>query len=298
MSMGLLSVSSKLILHVSIRRIRQSIDSQKNYYEILGIKRSATQKEIKDAFYKLSKKASIDMLVVVRYFHFDTVFDLNFYTVFDLCLSYHPDITGSSPESVLTQRFIEIKDAYDVLKNDESRLKYDTDRTQMESDYTTRTYQSRANNAWRSTYATWRSNRYAGSSHHADWSFNDAHLKKVFEEMRRSAAEYEKAQRVLNEQYWKKFYQSEKERYGHRREMPPRPNVKIVFDSWLGGPLRPYLPYLSAALVVYMIAFFTISLYSIVRNRIPDETDANSDSQVNFSKINETPVWAGSVGDL
>lgn len=38
------------------RGIRSNIDYEKNYYEILGVKRDATQKEIKSAYYALSKK--------------------------------------------------------------------------------------------------------------------------------------------------------------------------------------------------------------------------------------------------
>lgn len=36
--------------------MRQTIDYQKNYYEILGVSHNATQQEIKNAFYMLSKK--------------------------------------------------------------------------------------------------------------------------------------------------------------------------------------------------------------------------------------------------
>ncbi|VDN39263.1 unnamed protein product [Gongylonema pulchrum] len=53
--------------------------------------------------------------------------------------------------------------------------------------------------------------------------------KKVFEEMRRRAEEYEKMRREEEERYWK-FYQRERERYNRRHEMPPRPSVKIAID--------------------------------------------------------------------
>jgi len=62
----------------------------KNYYDILGIPKSSNQKQIKDAYYKLAMK-------------------------------HHPD----KNQGILTQQFREIKEAYDVLGNDSSRMKYD-----------------------------------------------------------------------------------------------------------------------------------------------------------------------------
>jgi DnaJ-class molecular chaperone len=56
---------------------------------VLGVSKNAKQQEIKQAFYDLSKK-------------------------------YHPDVVGSD-----SQRFIEIKEAYDVLRDDEKRRAYD-----------------------------------------------------------------------------------------------------------------------------------------------------------------------------
>ena len=58
-----------------------------NPYEVLGLKKTATVKEIKDAYRKLSKK-------------------------------HHPDKGGNS------KKFIEIQNAYDILSDEESRKKY------------------------------------------------------------------------------------------------------------------------------------------------------------------------------
>ncbi|KAM3717770.1 Curved DNA-binding protein [Dirofilaria immitis] len=230
----------KRILHSSNRFMRQAINYQKNYYDILGVSRNATQQEIKNAFYMLSKK-------------------------------YHPDITGSAAESALTERFIAIKEAYDVLKDVESRNEYDAYQAQTSHDYGRQNYNRQS--AGYTSYGSWRSNRFTGSNtYRTSWRYDDAHLKRVFEELQRRADEYEKAQKERDDRFWEKFYQAERERYKRRQQMPPRPSVKLAIDSWLSGPLLPYLPYLSAVLIIYMIGFFILSLYNIVMGKkIPDE---------------------------
>jgi curved DNA-binding protein len=64
----------------------------KDYYQTLGVSRSATEKEIKQAFRKLAKK-------------------------------YHPDQNPDKPQA--EARFKEINEAYEVLSDPDKRAKYD-----------------------------------------------------------------------------------------------------------------------------------------------------------------------------
>lgn len=64
-----------------------------NFYEILGIKYTATMDEIEDAYHNLARKL-------------------------------HPDVTGGNTE--LTERYMAINEAYQVLSKPASRAEYDT----------------------------------------------------------------------------------------------------------------------------------------------------------------------------
>ena len=67
----------------------------KDYYQTLGVAKTATQDEIKSAFRKLARK-------------------------------HHPDVVKASERTGAEKRFKEINEAYEVLGDPEKRQKYDT----------------------------------------------------------------------------------------------------------------------------------------------------------------------------
>ncbi|MDE6126276.1 MAG: DnaJ domain-containing protein, partial [Muribaculaceae bacterium] len=68
------------------------MDNKRDYYEVLGVSKTATADEIKKAYRKLAIK-------------------------------YHPDKNPGDKEA--EEKFKEAAEAYEVLSNDEKRQKYD-----------------------------------------------------------------------------------------------------------------------------------------------------------------------------
>ncbi|XP_040893226.1 dnaJ homolog subfamily A member 3, mitochondrial-like [Toxotes jaculatrix] len=70
-----------------------SVTNKQDYYEILGVSRTAAQKDIKKAYYQLAKK-------------------------------YHPDTNPDDPEA--KEKFSKLAEAYEVLSDEVKRKQYDT----------------------------------------------------------------------------------------------------------------------------------------------------------------------------
>ena len=68
------------------------IPREKNYYSILGLERTATPEQIKEAYRELAKQ-------------------------------YHPDITGGTTKDA--EKFRDVMEAYGILSVKESRVNYD-----------------------------------------------------------------------------------------------------------------------------------------------------------------------------
>lgn len=107
--------TSRKNFSTTLNSLRQG--RRRDFYQILGVHRSAKLDDIKSAFYMLSKK-------------------------------YHPDVAGS--DMILAQKFLEIREAYDTLKDEEKRRDYDRrlslDRANgMDQLYSKRTYSNEHN---------------------------------------------------------------------------------------------------------------------------------------------------------
>lgn len=75
-----------------------------NHFQVLGLQKGASDTEIKNAFYDLSKKVYI--MLRSKSFIFQ----------------YHPDLVGNSPQAA--QKFFEVKEAYELLKDEQKRSQY------------------------------------------------------------------------------------------------------------------------------------------------------------------------------
>lgn len=98
-SVATLLVSGQSFLHIgAILDLSARVEVSRNHYQVLGVERNATKKEIRNAFVALSKK-------------------------------YHPD---SNPDPHLravrnSQAFVEVSEAYHTLSHPKRRAQYDSE---------------------------------------------------------------------------------------------------------------------------------------------------------------------------
>lgn len=130
------------------KSIYTSYSSYRNHYDVLGVDRSATDKQIKAAYIAMSKE-------------------------------YHPDTDHGNP--VLPARFIEIKEAYEALNTIQKRKGYH-DKMNVILTYDelkTRQYENFQKNASLHGHH-WRRDNVDESSQELEWKFSVRGRKFVF----------------------------------------------------------------------------------------------------------------------
>lgn len=84
--------------------------AKKDYYELLGVKRDASKKEIKEAYFK-ARAALVRLNARTKLF------------VVQLAKQYHPDVNKDNKEAA--SKFSEVSNAYSVLSDEKKREAYD-----------------------------------------------------------------------------------------------------------------------------------------------------------------------------
>lgn len=117
--------------------------AKKDYYQVLGVKRGASEKEMKQAFRRLARQ-------------------------------YHPDVNPGSKEA--EGRFKEINEAYEVLSDPEKRKKYDQygDQWQHANQFARSQSSGQAAPQWRVDYDLSRQGRGAPFGDFLEDLFRDA----------------------------------------------------------------------------------------------------------------------------
>uniref|UniRef100_A0AC34RBR3 J domain-containing protein n=1 Tax=Panagrolaimus sp. JU765 TaxID=591449 RepID=A0AC34RBR3_9BILA len=239
-----------------------------NYYEILGVQKTATATEIKKAFYTLSKK-------------------------------YHPDITGSNEAA--TKEFVRIKEAYDVLKDKEKRQAYDSGFTggsysgfgqgYNQSPFPGNDFKQWKSGNWHYTY--YRKN--PGSN------FTNEDFQRIWKEFQRKAhenADYDQMFRERRQQAWDEFSRKREEAWRRRAEEYAR---KYPFDNVSNFPKFNWERF-NKFMALYVTIFFLVGIFqafhksekSVVKNQEKSSVTPNQTLQemiyrppVNYPKETE-----------
>ncbi|KAK0411819.1 hypothetical protein QR680_005861 [Steinernema hermaphroditum] len=229
---------------------------RRTYYEILGVDKTATTKEIKNAYYTLSKK-------------------------------YHPDVTGASPGSSSALKFVEVSDAYDVLKDTEKRRIYDSQ------------ISSRGYSAYSYDHA------YPG--HHRRRTYTD-------EEMMRIWKQYQDA--TQRNSHFNQEWPFGSNRYGASRrpgktffyrsgpgwsyfketftDKDGRQHTKFTYTDDLGRKrtvtreaMAVNWDFLAKIFKIYMVAFFIVTLFQVTYYQFGSSISSNTEAKRQAEAVRE-----------
>ncbi|KAL6743958.1 hypothetical protein Aduo_016939 [Ancylostoma duodenale] len=223
-----LSSCRGLIYSLQHCRLVSTSNSAKDYYQVLGVQRDATQRQIKVAYYQLSKK-------------------------------YHPDVAGHNAGS--EAKFIEITEAYECLKDPERRRMYDNGMSGGGGRYTGDPYDFRdyRQYAGRRSDNPFYSRRYTQQEYQRIWE--------QFNRMRAERESYDERMRREGEKIWEEFARQRAERWQRfHAKYPNGPPGSIRYEyKWTSNPIASRnITIFTRVLVIYMAIFALVTFVQVI----------------------------------
>ncbi|KAK5976174.1 hypothetical protein GCK32_004519 [Trichostrongylus colubriformis] len=215
---------------------------RKDYYQVLGVDRDATQRQIKQAYYQLSKK-------------------------------YHPDVAGRSAGT--ESKFIEITEAYECLKDPERRRIYDgstTGRggrfTDGSSDYTD----------YRQSFGQRQRRQNPFYSKH----YTQQEYERIWEHFKKMQAEreaYDSQFRREGERIWEQFARERATRWQQFHSRYPNGAPGSTRFEWKWNSSDPTasrnIVLFTRLVTIYMICFVVVALFQAIAQPLPRKKKAS-----------------------
>ncbi|WKY12331.1 hypothetical protein Q1695_003703 [Nippostrongylus brasiliensis] len=220
-------VSRRIYTFTPLRHLSAS-SSYKDYYQILGVQRDATQRQIKLAYYQLSKK-------------------------------YHPDVAGRNAGT--ESKFIEITEAYDCLKDPEKRRMYDGNASGRGGRYAGDpfNFQDFRQYSGRNRENPFYSKRYTQQEYQRIWE--------QFNKMRSEREAYDSRVRQDTQKIWEQFARERATRWQqfHSR-YPNGPPGSFQYDfQWKSSnQAGRNIVFFTRVVALYTIIFLIVTLFQII----------------------------------
>ncbi|KAE9549404.1 hypothetical protein FO519_007383 [Halicephalobus sp. NKZ332] len=178
---------------------------------------------------------------------------------------YHPDLTGSNETA--TKKFVEVKEAYDVLKDDEKRKTYDA---MLNGGYG---HGAGFQNPFpgggfpEGNFKQWRSNGWEYTFKNDGRKFTNEDFQRIWQEFQRKTqhpphAQYDQMFREQRQKAWDDFSIKREEMWRKRAEEYAR---KYPFDNPDSNPIYK-LPWdkINKYMAIYIGVFFLIALFQTI----------------------------------
>ncbi|KAK6758115.1 hypothetical protein RB195_015748 [Necator americanus] len=224
-----LGICRRVVCSAQHVRYVSTSSSVKDYYQVLGVQRDATQRQIKVAYYQLSKK-------------------------------YHPDVAGHSAGS--EAKFIEITEAYECLKDPERRRIYDngmcgTGERHAKDPYNFRDFRQYSG---RRSGNPFYNRQYTQQEYQRVWE--------QFNRMRSERESYDAQMRRETEKIWEEFAKQRAERWQRfHAKYPDGPPGSIKYEwRWTSSnpTVNRNITFFTRVTVIYMILFMVITILQVI----------------------------------